>query len=105
MNSASLSSKKLYTLIKSLFTSKEIPQDSFIAKIISVIEPEKCVISSYILYIIIYKFRHMQELCPVVLLSINKGLEVSLYYAILSLYWTICLWIEDYRILACQKIS
>lgn len=54
-------------------------------KIKSIIELKKSVINTHILCIIICNFSYRQELCLVVLLTINKYLEIDHNYAILLL--------------------
>ena len=47
-----------------------------------------------ILGIIIGKLHHRKKLCPIILLKVDKSLEVGFHYAILSFGLTIRLWIE-----------
>lgn len=54
-------------------------------KIITTIELEHGMTSTYIYYVIINKFDYEQESCPIVLLSINKNMKISFHHAILSL--------------------
>ena len=50
-----------------------------------------------VFYVIISKFRHEQELCPVVLFVINKSYKVSFHYAILPLSLAVGLRVEGGR--------
>lgn len=65
------------------------------AKIISVIELKKHVTSNNIFGIIINKLCNNKKLNPIILYEIDKSLEVSLDYIILSLYLAICLRIKS----------
>ena len=47
--------------------------------------------------IIISKLRYRKKLCPIILLKVDKSLEVSFYYAILLFGLTVCLRVEDDR--------
>lgn len=55
------------------------------------VELERCMASIYILCIIICKFHYGQESCLVILLSIDKYLEVGLHRAVLPLGLAFCL--------------
>lgn len=52
---------------------------------ISAIELKRCVIGTGIFGIIIGKLSHWYEPCPVILLEVDKGLEISFYCTILLL--------------------
>ena len=47
--------------------------------------------------IIINKLCHRKKLCPIILLKVDKDLEVSFHCAILPFSLTICLWMEGNR--------
>lgn len=47
-----------------------------------------------IYYVIVHKFGHKQEPCPIILLQIDEYTKISLYYTVLSLSLAICLWIK-----------
>lgn len=52
-------------------------------KLPAIVKLKKYIASTYIFSIVICKFCHGQEPCPVVLLSINKNTKINLYCAIL----------------------
>ena len=56
---------------------------------------KKCVASTGIFGVIIYKLRYWQKLCPIILLKINKSLEVDFHHTISSLNLAIYLRIES----------
>ena len=55
------------------------------AKMIFGIEIERCVAGAGILGIIVSEFRHKKKLCPIILLEVDEGSEVSFYCTILPL--------------------
>ena len=67
------------------------------ARLLFAIELERYVADTRIFGIIIYKFYHGQEFCQVILLSINKNLEIRLHYTVLPLYLIIYLMLESFR--------
>ena len=50
---------------------------------ISVVQLKKCMASADILGIIIGKLRYWKKLCPIILLEVDKGLEVDFHCTIL----------------------
>ena len=56
---------------------------------ISAIELEKYMAGTSIFSIIVSKLCYEKKLCPIILLEIDKGLEVGFYYAILLFDLTI----------------
>lgn len=52
---------------------------------VNLVELEGYVVGIYILCIVICEFGHEQKFCPVILLSIDKSIKISLYYDILPL--------------------
>ena len=64
---------------------------------ISAIELKKCVAGTGILGIVISKLRHKKKPCPIILLEIDKSLEVDFYHTILSLNLVVYLQIEGSR--------
>ena len=58
---------------------------------ISAIKLKKYIASAGIFGIIITKLCHGKKPYPIILLKINKGLEIGFYYAILLFGLTICL--------------
>lgn len=65
--------------------------------IIIVIEFKNCETDNYTLYIIVYKYGHKKEFYLVIMLIVDKNLEINLYYTILSLSLAIFLWVKDNR--------
>ena len=61
------------------------------------VEFKRYIAGAGILGIIICKFSHWQEVCPVILILVHKGSEVFLYCAVLSLYLAISLRIESHK--------
>ena len=61
---------------------------------ISAIELEKCMAGTGILGIVISKLRHEKKPCPIILLEIDKGLEIGFYCTILPLSLAVCLQVE-----------
>lgn len=57
---------------------------------IAVVELKKYVASTCIFCIILYKLRHEEKLCQVILLLINKNLAIYFNYLILFLSLVIC---------------
>ena len=45
--------------------------------------------------IIVGKLRYKQKLCLIILLKVDKDLEIGFYCIILPLSLAICLWVED----------
>lgn len=64
---------------------------------VSAAEFRKGVASTYILYIVICKFRYWQDPYLVILHSINKSIKIYFYYAVLLLIIVVCLQIKDYK--------
>ena len=62
---------------------------------ISAIELKKYVANAGILGVIVDILYHKNKPCSIILLEVNKGLEVSFYCAILLFGLTVRLWIED----------
>lgn len=62
---------------------------------IAVVELKHCMDRIYIFYIVIYKFYYRQKLYLVILLPIDKNLEISLHNTILPLSLAICSNIKD----------
>ena len=61
---------------------------------ISAIKLKKCVAGTGILGIVVSKLRYRKKPCPIILLNIDKGSEVSFHCTILSLSLVICLRVE-----------
>ena len=61
---------------------------------ISAIEFKRCVAGAGILGVVIGKLRHGKKLCPIILLEVDKGLEVGFHRVILPFSLTVHLWIE-----------
>ena len=61
---------------------------------ISAIELERCMAGAGILGIIISKLRHGKKPCPIILLKVDKGLEVDFYCTILPFSLAVRLWVE-----------
>ena len=64
---------------------------------ISAIELKKCVDGAGILGIVVSKFRHRKKPCPIILLKVNKSLEIGFYRTILPLSLAIYLRVEGGR--------
>lgn len=62
---------------------------------IIVIQLKKNVAGAYILGIVIDKLGYKQKPSPIVLLKIDKNLEIRFYYTILMFYLPICLKIKS----------
>ena len=62
---------------------------------ISAIELKRYVASVGIFDIIVDKFRHEKKLYPIILLEVDKSLEIDFYYTILPFDLTIYLWIKN----------
>lgn len=58
------------------------------------VELREYVTGTCILDVIIYKFRYWQEFCPMVLLPIDKNMQISFYCAMFSFLSAICLGIK-----------
>ena len=58
------------------------------------IKLEKYMAGAGILGVIINKLCHKKKLCPIILLKVNKSLEVSFYCIILSFDLIVHLWVE-----------
>ncbi len=65
--------------------------------VVATIEFERGMIGAGIFGIIVGKFRHWQQFCPIILLPIDKWSEVRFYHTVLSLDLTICLRVEGCR--------
>ena len=61
------------------------------------IELEKYMANTGILGIIISKLRYGKKLCPIILLKVDKGLEIGFHCTILLLSLVIRLWVEGSR--------
>ena len=61
---------------------------------ISAIEFKKYIAGVGILGVIIGKLYHKKKLCLIILLKVDKDLEVSFHCAILPFGLTVCLWIK-----------
>ena len=61
---------------------------------ISAIELKRCVAGVSILGIVISKLYHKKKPYSIILLEVNKGLEISFYCTILPLSLAVCLWLE-----------
>ena len=61
------------------------------------IELKKYIAYISILGVIIDKLRHKKKSYPIILLKVDKGLEVSFYYNFLFFGLTVYLWVEDGR--------
>ena len=61
---------------------------------ISAIELKKCIAGAGILGIVVNELCHEKKLCPVILLEVDKGLEVGFYRTILPLSLAVCLRVE-----------
>ena len=60
---------------------------------ISAVELKKGMAGASTFGIIIDKLCYKKKLCPIILLEIDKNLEVSFYYTILSLNLAVRLWV------------
>ena len=61
---------------------------------VATVRLKRSVTGAGIFRIVICKFSYWKESCPVVLLEVDKGLEVSFYGAVLPLGLTVCLRVE-----------
>ena len=61
---------------------------------ISAIELEKCVAGAGILGIVVSKLRYGKKPYPIILLKVDKGLEVGFHHIILPLSLAVCLRVE-----------
>ena len=50
--------------------------------------------STSILGIVVGKLYYGKKPCPIILLEVDKNLEVGFYYALLPFDLTVCLWVE-----------
>ena len=64
---------------------------------IFVIKFEKYVADAGILGVIIGKLHHRKKPYPIILLKVDKSLEVGLHYTILSFGLIVCLWVKSSR--------
>ena len=64
-------------------------------RIISIVKPKWYITYIWIFCIVIYKFHNKQESYLVILLPVDKSLEVYFHYAVLSLNLAVYLWIKD----------
>ena len=62
---------------------------------ISTVELKKDVTGASILGIIIGKFCYGKKSCLIILLKVNKNLEISFYCTILLFSLAVYLWVED----------
>ena len=62
---------------------------------ISAIELEKCVAGAGILGIVVSKLRHGKKSCQIILLKVDKGLEIGFHRTILPLSLAVRLQMED----------
>ena len=61
---------------------------------ISAIELKKCVVSASMLSIVVGKHCHRKKPCPIILLKVDKRLEVGFHCTILPLSLAVCLQVE-----------
>ena len=61
---------------------------------ISAIELERCVAGTGILGIVVSELRHRKKSCPIIMLKVDKGSEVSFHRTILPLSLAVCLRVE-----------
>ena len=61
---------------------------------ISTIEFKRCIISASILGVVVSKFRHKKKLCLIILLKVDKSLEINFYYIVLPLSLAVHLRVE-----------
>ena len=61
---------------------------------ISAIELKKCVAGAGILGVIVGKLYYKKKPCPIILLQVDKNLEISFYCTILLLYVVVRLQVE-----------
>ena len=61
---------------------------------ISAIELERCVAGAGILGIVVSKLRYGKKPCPIILLKVDKNLEIGFYCTILPLSLAVHLWVE-----------
>ena len=61
---------------------------------ISIIELKRCIANANIFGIIISKLYHKKKLYLIILLEINKNLEISFYYTILPFNLAVNLYVE-----------
>ena len=64
---------------------------------ISAIELKKCVAGTGIFGIIVSKLRYGKKPCLIILLEVDKGLEIGFHCIILSFSLAVCLWVEGGR--------
>ena len=64
---------------------------------ISAMKLERCVAGASILGVVVGKLCHKKKLCPIILLEVDKGLEVSFHRAILPFGLTVHLLVEGGR--------
>ena len=74
---------------------------------ISIVQLKEHVANASILDIIVSKFRYIKKLYSIILLKIDKNLEINFYYIILPFSLIIYLWIKDDRksLLDTKKIA
>ena len=64
------------------------------AKVVTAVQLKRCIADAGIFRIIIGKFSHWNESCPVILLKVDKGLEVGFHRAVLPLGLVVSLKVE-----------
>ena len=65
--------------------------------VVAIIELERGVTGAGIFSIIVGKFRHLQQLCLIILFPIDKCSKIRLYCAILPLRLAICMRLKGYK--------
>ena len=60
-----------------------------------VIELKRCVTNAGIFGIVIGKLCHKEEPCPIILLKVNKGLEIGFHCTILPFGLPVCLRVKS----------
>ena len=62
---------------------------------ISAIKLKKCVAAASIFSVVVSKFHHRKKSCPIILLEIDKGLEIGFHRIILPLCLAVRLRVES----------
>lgn len=68
-----------------------------VIKVVVVLQLKRCIANASVFYIIIGKVSYWKKFCLIILLKIDKGLEVDFYHAILSPSLTVSLKVEGNR--------
>ena len=64
---------------------------------VATVQLKRCVAGACILGVVISKLGHWQELCPIILFKVDKGLKVGIHGAVLPFCLTVYLRMEGSR--------